>query len=958
MKTNSAGFNMKPAFCLILWLVFLSCSQNNISRVPTWPEIKKEHKPWTRWWWMGNIVSPATLTETMEEYSKTGLGGLEITPIYGVRGYENQFIDYLSPRFMDMLEYTLKEGRRLDLGIDMAGSSGWPFGGPWVTPADACKNMVRKKYTVKGGQKLEEKIECFQEPMVHAIRKHLDISAIEKPVSANKNLQELALTQVRYPEKLTLQSLMAFSSSGDAIELAGKVNENGSLDWVAPAGDWTLFAVFQGWHGKLVERAGPGGEGDVIDHFSATAVDNYFTKFDTVFKNRDISGLRAFFNDSYEVDDAAGQADWTPGFFDQFLKRRGYDLKQKLPALFGDEDEETNMRVLSDYRETISDLILENYTQRWRSWANRKNLIIRNQSHGSPGSILDLYAASDIPETEGRNIQKIKFASSAAHVSGKNLASSESATLLNEHFISPLSHVKPVMDTYLLGGVNHVFYHGTTFSPKNEAWPGWLFYAAVHFDPVNSFWTDFGQLNLYIARCQSLLQEGKPDNDILVYYPIFDEWSAKPDRRGILVHIGGGAGKTGAGETADFLLKNGYSYDFISDLQIENLQVKNGIILTGGNQYQTLVIPKCRFMPVSTFRKITGLIQEGATILFDGDEPVDIPGLGKLDERREQYRQLKQNLKYKPSEMAEIEVAKYGRGKACKGQVMGDILEFAGIRKERMVDSGLSFIRRKTETGTTYFILNKGKVTFDGWTSLEAEASSVAVFNPMTGETGTGKIRHTGGDDPEVYLQLAPGESCLLKTCHTKLQGKGYGYIRVTGIPEMLKGKWKVDFIAGGPTLPGSLETDTLVSWTEFDSDGVRDFSGTAEYTCILQKPESQADGWVLDLGEVCESAMILLNGREAGTLIMAPYRLVIPSEELDVVNTLKVRVSNLMANRILYIDRHQVNWKKFYNANIPGRLPENRGPDGYFTAKNWTPGKSGLIGPVTIIPFNYKKVN
>ena len=94
---------------------------------------------------------------------------------------------------------------------------------------------------------------------------------------------------------------------------------------------WTLYAVFEGWHGKQVERAGPGGEGDVIDHFSKTATQHYLQRFDTAFAGRKLTGLRAFFNDSYEVDDAQGEGNWTPNLFAEFAKRRGYDLKN-LPA--------------------------------------------------------------------------------------------------------------------------------------------------------------------------------------------------------------------------------------------------------------------------------------------------------------------------------------------------------------------------------------------------------------------------------------------------------------------------------------------------------------------------------------------------------------------------------------------------------------------------------------------------
>lgn len=272
----------------------------------------------------------------------------------------------------------------------------------------------------------------------------------------------------------------------------------------------------------MVERAGPGGEGSVIDHFSNVALQHYLDRFDSAFKGKDIRGLRAFFNDSYEVDDARGAADWTPTLFNEFKKRRGYNLQEHLPALFGYDDQEKNRRILCDYRETISEMLLHNFTEPWKQWAHDKAAIIRNQAHGAPSNILDLYGVVDIPEIEGVEPLRIKMASSAGNVTGKKLVSSESATWLGEHFESNLSDIKVALDRFMLNGVNHLFYHGTTYSPPGEPWPGWLFYAAVHLNPRNPLWSDFDALNQYVSRCQSFLQNATPDNDVLLYYPIYD----------------------------------------------------------------------------------------------------------------------------------------------------------------------------------------------------------------------------------------------------------------------------------------------------------------------------------------------------------------------------------------------------------------------------------------------------
>jgi len=198
-------------------------------------------------------------------------------------------------------------------------------------------------------------------------------------------------------------------------------------------------------------------------------------------------------------------------------------------------------------------------------------------------------------------------------------------------------------------------------------------------------------------------------------------------------------------------------------------------------------------------------------------------------------------------------------------------------------------------------------------------------------------------------LQLTPGESCALKTIDAPAEGEAFAYFKTAGEAQPLNGKWSLRFVAGGPELPAAVGIDRLGSWTDLDGEAVKRFSGTAIYTISFARPE-QGD-WALDLGRVAESARVKLNGNELGALINAPYRIRIPKELLKEQNSLEVAVSNLMTNRIIDMDRRGVNWKKFYNTNMPARRRENAGPDGLFTAARWTPRESGLIGPVALIP-------
>ena len=56
-----------------------------------WPQQTVESKPWTRWWWFGSAVDETNLTYNIGKLGEAGIGGVEITPIYGKRMKTNTF---------------------------------------------------------------------------------------------------------------------------------------------------------------------------------------------------------------------------------------------------------------------------------------------------------------------------------------------------------------------------------------------------------------------------------------------------------------------------------------------------------------------------------------------------------------------------------------------------------------------------------------------------------------------------------------------------------------------------------------------------------------------------------------------------------------------------------------------------------------------------------------------------
>lgn len=915
-----------------------------------WPEITQQNKPWTRWWWMGSAVNKTDLTRSMELYQKAGLGGMEITAIYGVRGEEDKFINYLSPKWCDMFQHTLNEAGRLDLGIDLANASGWPFGGPWVTPEDACKTLELNTYELSGGQKLKKPLEFTQKPLIRIAGPYKPSwNELKDPINKTPELQYKALDQVRFKKKIPLVAVMAFSNNGETINLMSNVESDGTLNWIAPSGDWTIYALFQGWHGKMVERAGPGGEGDVIDHFSLKATDKYLSYFDNRFKDMDLSNLRGYFNDSYEVDDARGEANWTPNFFNEFQTRRGYDLREFIPALYGKMRADTSELIYCDYRETISDLLLDNYTKEWHKWASKQDKIIRNQAHGSPANILDLYAATDIPEVEGEHIPSIKLASSAAHVTGKKLTSSESATWLNQHFKSTLSDAKHALDLLMLGGINHIFYHGTCYSPKDAEWPGWLFYAAVHFNPNNTFWGDFSALNKYVAHCQSFLQEGQPDNDVLLYYPIYDLWS-KPGRSK-LVHINGYRGlpeNWGTKLLAEEMVEKGYSYDYISDKQILDLSNNKNHLVTSNINYQTIIVPNTRYIPAKTLQKLISLAGNGATVLIQGSIP-KLSGFGNLQQKRDQRKSLLEDLQFIDNKKDSTTVANFGYGKIIIGSNLQQLMNAAKVKRETMTDNHIQCVRRKINNDHFYFITNHGEKSFDQIVTLSHSFKYAALLNPMTGEKGVLNNITTTDEGTKLFLSLKPGETTLLLGSDAPFKGDSWNFYSKGDDSKEIKGSWNISFIKGGPTLPKAIKTKDLQSWTDFIGEEYQIFSGTAKYEIEFKNPGLNGNMIELDLGEVFNTAKVYLNKNLIATLIGPEYKVTIDATMLQQKNSLVVEVSNSMENRIAYLDKQGVEWRKFYNTNFQTRVATDRGKDGWFTAINWNPQPSGLVGPVKL---------
>lgn len=694
-----------------------------------------------------------------------------------------------------------------------------------------------------------------------------------------------------------------------------------------------------------VKRAAPGGEGWMINLFYPKAMDNYLAVFEEAFGSYTGLKPRAMYHDSYEY-----RCNWSPALLDAFEKRRGYSLQQYLPVLFDTKRmDDQAQRLRYDYRETLSDLMIEGTMDKWVKWCHSKGILTRNQAHGSPGNLLDLYALVDIPETEmfSRDRSKFvsKFASSAAHVMGRRLVASETGTWLREHFTETLGDLKNLLDDLFLSGVNHVVYHGTCYSPDEAAWPGWLFYASYEMNPRNPLWHDAPSVNRYIARCQSVLQAGRSDNDLLVYWPVHEYWRSTPGLElQLTVHHRSWLEQQPTGALSEKLWNQGYAFDYISDRQLQQTRVENTMLTTPGNRFSALLVPAAKTLPLATLQQFIRLAEAGGTVLFDSVIPSDVPGLTTLDASRATFKALLEQYGLSQPATGDCKKIAVGKGFMAVGPASA-LLNSAGIKPENLMkEAQISFIRRAHETGSYYFLVNETTNVFKGWIALSRPAHSVQVLDPMTGKSGAGACRekNTTGE-LEVYLQLNPEETLILKTEQKEMPQGDRWVWNQTGKSHPVKGPWSVEFILGGPALPAPYTTEHLASWTTQGDEETRRFAGTARYTTTFNAPASSATAYYLDLGRVCQSARVTLNGILLGTPFIAPFRVLVPALK-PTGNKLEVEVTNVAANRIRDLDRRKVPWKYFHDINL---VNINYKP---FDASDWPLYDSGLLGPVTLI--------
>jgi hypothetical protein len=867
-----------------------------------------------RWWWFGPAVTKPELARELQQMKAGGFGGFEIQPVYPLElddpktGFRN--LPYLSNEFLDDVRFVNDEAHKLGLRASLTLSSGWPYGGPQtpVTEAAAELRMIRMP-AAKGAD------------------------SVPLPALGNgENLVGVFLAPAGFGDNTMPQPQPTM------LPLPAK----GSLRMPLPAdasdGQHTVLWFVATRTGQQVKRPAVDADGFVLDHFSRQAVEDHLhdvaDKLITAFGDHPPYSV---FSDSLEV----YGADWTPGFLDEFRQRRGYDLLPHLPALFAIRPSEEDLAVRHDWGQTLTELIDENYLKPINAWAAAHHTLFRSQTYGDPAVSLSSNALVDLPEGEGpqwRQFSYTRWATSASHVYGRPITSSETWTWLHSPAFraTPLD-MKAEADRFFLQGINQLMGHGWAYSPPSAGEPGWRFYAAGVFNAHNPWWIVMPDVTTYLQRVSWILRQGNPANEVAVYLPEDDAYAAFTPGKVSLSDL---MPRWITPALTQGIEDAGYNFDYID----------SAAIAAWGIQYPVLILPNVHSISPATLELIEEYVQHGGKVIAIGGMPQRAPGL--LNEKQESERVAASAPSIFDEQPGQARlIADAGQLQQTLNAMLAPDMRLAAPAP------AVGFIHRELADADIYFVANTGNQSIDTKVKF---GSTRRIGEWLDADTGEGVTAIC--EDGEFKLDLAPYQSRIL------VLHDGASFEKAETVTAAASGshlvldlstEWHLHF-------SGNEAEETmskLTSWTE--RSGTRYYSGAATYSKTIKIPSSELHGKRLLLnfgtsrptpeppGEtrhpgtqawieppIRDAAVISVNGKRAGSLWHPPYELDITSLLKPGSNDIEVRVANTAINELAgqSLPDYELLWARYGRRFAPQDMD------------NLQPLPSGLLGKIELI--------
>ncbi len=678
---------MKNTVKQVLWatipILLAMCMLNSLARAAD--EIEKNFaappdaaRPWVYWFWLNGNITKEGITADLEAMKRAGVGGVLIMEVD--QGAPVGPVDFMSARWRELFEHVAAEANRLGLKVNMNDDAGWNgSGGPWIKPEEAMQKVVCSETAVEGPKKFDGILPTPQ--TVAGYYRDIEVLAMPAPGSYRigdihvKADYDVGSPGAAATEKLPPEMVI---ERDKIVNLTGKMDKDGKLAWDVPPGKWTILRFGHTCTGAENAPAPASGRGLECDKLSKEGIEANFKGMMArlIADVGPLAGktLVATHIDSWEN----GAQNWTARMRGEFRKRRGYDPLPWLPVMTGRviDSLEVSERFLWDLRQTVSELVVENYAGRMRELAHEHGLRLSIEAYGGPCDNLTYAGRADEPMCEfwigGGAFETVKEMASAAHTYGKPILGAESFTATDtERWLEHPALYKALGDKAMCDGINRFVFHRYAMQPWLNYKPGMTMGPwGLHYERTETWWPMIKPWHEYLARCHYMLRQGMFCADICYLQPEVVPLGYVPHER------------------------HGYDFDnCCAEVVLTRMKVKDGrIVLPDGMSYRVLVLPETPEMTPKLLRKIKELADAGAKIVGPQQPPVRSPSLNDYPQCDEEVKKLAADL--------------WGQGKITTGIAPQDAVRRMGLRSDFQGEMELNWIHRRDGDTDIYFVAN------------------------------------------------------------------------------------------------------------------------------------------------------------------------------------------------------------------------------------------------------------
>jgi hypothetical protein len=671
-------------------------------------------------------------------------------------------------------------------------------------------------------------------------------------------------------------------AKAQVLNLTDKLQEDGTLNWEVPEGNWIVLRFGFSLTGRQNHPASPEATGLEVDKLNEDAVSRYINHYLDLYKDATgglmgEKGLSSIILDSYE----AGHMTWTDDFPQEFEQRRGYSILEWIPVLTGRivESREASEKFLWDFRKTIGEMIADNHYDVIGEELNKRGMGRYTESHENQRIFLadgmDVKRNAEVPmsamwtpgslgggkDEDVRSEGDIRESASVANIYGKPFVAAESMTSAGKPFQEYPERLKRTADLELASGLNRFVIHTSVHQPLDDKMPGFSLGPFGQYFTRQETWAEQARPWVdYLSRSCHLLQQGKNVADVLYYYGENTNitWICREELPNI---------------------PPGLEFDFVnSTALIEAIEAKDGqLVAKSGNSYKVLMLDEsAKWMTLPVLEKIQELVAAGVKVI--GAKPEMSPS---LSDDAEAFQQLADEVWQSPN------IVTLGTLK-----LQPDIF----VKKAK---NEILFRHRQTEDRDIYWLNNRGAEPTSAEISFKVSGKVPKLWHPQTGKISevTYKIQNGRTTVPlqfeswDAFFIVFEGEAKM--DSHVLPE-------QVTAEVLKLEGSWKVSFQEGRGA-PKETELTELKSLTENTDKGIKYFSGTATYHKSFSI-NNLVDGaqYSIDLGEVKQIAEVIINGKNMGILWKTPFMLDITEALQEGENKLEIKVTNSWVNRMI----------------------------------------------------------